>query len=211
MIEKNIQPEVTQNLISELKEIYEDLDKFKSINSKNSLVVDLLSIPSILILSIKENNLDLYLKYLEYVESAFQIIPEDIFKILRSAVQSIKSIVKKYIMNSLLVNKNYLEMINNNYDFLNDVLDLNIDNSLYEITDDIDSTFLKKLNLIIYHLNIFEKNYLSENNKLTQVPFDFLKSKNENLIVIFKQYEDAYSSEKRNILLINILSKFLVR
>jgi len=211
LIEKNIQPEVTQNLISELKEIYEDLDKFKSINSKNSLVVDLLSIPSILILSIKENNLDLYLKYLEYVESAFQIIPEDIFKILRSAVQSIKSIVKKYIMNSLLVNKNYLEMINNNYDFLNDVLDLNIDNSLYEITDDIDSTFLKKLNLIIYHLNIFEKNYLSENNKLTQVPFDFLKSKNENLIVIFKQYEDAYSSEKRNILLINILSKFLVR
>ena len=211
MIEKNIQPEVTQNLISELKEIYQDLDKFKSINSKNSLVVDLLSIPSILILSIKENNLDLYLKYLEYVESAFQIIPEDIFKILRSAVQSIKSIVKKYIMNSLLVNKNYLEMINNNYDFLNDVLDLNIDNSLYEITDDIDSTFLKKLNLIIYHLNIFEKNYLSENNKLTQVPFEFLKSKNENLIVIFKQYEDAYSSEKRNILLINILSKFLVR
>ena len=212
MIEKNIQPEVTQALITDLKVIYQDLDKFKSVNSANSLVAELLSIPSILIIAIKENNLDLYLKYLEYVDSAFQVIPDDLFNFLRSTVKNIKTIVKKYLYQSLLVNKNYLELINNNFDYLNDALELKINSKLFEFTQDIDSRFLKKINLILYHLEIYERSFISPENKMNnQDPFDFIRLKNENLIIIFKQYEDAYTSEKRDIFLKYIFNEFIVK
>lgn len=184
----------------ELSSLYKNVQVNKLLlANKNPVFLHLLSIPSYMVNCIKNNTLDLYLEYYQYL---LKINSNSI------VIKNIKNVAEK--INSCLVNllKKILQQ-NSTYNFkleeINDILEFRFYQVLNSFLNEVNYAELKKINVIIYQFFVFFK-YLNLDKNETNFKKikQFFAFSQEKIVLL-----ESISINNQN-LLINLLEYLLI-
>lgn len=147
LVEENIK---VKGDIKDLTSLYKEVLLNKSFNTKMIHVLDLLSIPSEMVLCLRNNSLDLYLEYYNYS----QTMPDTnkVTVLIKEVVNQINTVVIALV--SKIVTQDFSTEMS--LEMMNDVLRLNLDPVLQIEGESVeDRNVLKRLNVILHQIEVF--------------------------------------------------------
>lgn len=163
VVEKNLEKSQLEANLKELNLIYRDVTLNKAFTSKYQVILDLISIPFILITLLKQNNLELFVEYVKFVEGLMEY---KVMEVIKHTVSVIKSIAQRYLLNNLQLGNNIYDSV-----IINEIINIPV----YEYGDD-------NLNIQIHIYYLFKQEYKTVK---IQEPKDYVNNLLKNIIKYF--------------------------
>ena len=210
IVEKNLDKLQVEANLKELNQIFAHITLNKSFSNKNQVIVDLINIPFILINLFKQNNLELFIQYINYVEKIEEQKKSKIIEIIKHTVSVIKFVAKRYFLNNLRMGHHIYDSL-----MVNEIINIPFYDCISNIIGDQNRSQLIALNINLYTYELFRQDHksLSKGNEPKDYVNNLVKNveKHFNEIVLLIREINEMSCDCKENMLISILDNHLVR